>query len=85
VTYVDAKDLSFLLIADTEDRTVPAEQSQALHDSLRARNVGAELLLLPGIDHSFLGPTHDATRESNLTALRRTIAFVDQTIGDRRP
>jgi acetyl esterase/lipase len=83
VTYVDPTDPPILIIHGTADKTVRFQQAQELHDRLRANNVRVELLALPGIDHSFLGPTPEATRKANLTACSRTVAFIDQTIGDK--
>jgi len=36
---------------------------------------------MPGINHSLLGATYEATRKANLDALKETLRFIDQTIG----
>jgi len=84
VTYVDAQDPPFLIIHGTTEEVVPYQQAQRLYDALGAKNVRADLVTLPGIGHSFLGQTPEATRTGSLTALERTVAFIDQTIGDKR-
>ena len=71
------------MIAGTADKTVNYKQSQEFYDALRAQGGKAELMLLPGIDHSFIGPTPEATRAASLQALDRTSAFIDATIGDK--
>jgi acetyl esterase/lipase len=58
-------------------------QVQELCERLRANDVGVEPLPLSGIDHSYLSPTPEATRKASPSAFRRTVAFVDQTIGDQ--
>jgi hypothetical protein len=58
-------------------------QAQERYDRLRANNVGVEPPPLSGIDHSFLSPTPQATRKASPSAFSRTVAFVDQTIGDQ--
>lgn len=86
VTYVNANTPPFLLIHGTEDRIIPARQSQQLYEAIVAQKRPAELLLLPGIDHSFLGKTAEATREASLQAWERTLAFIDKTVGkDKGP
>jgi acetyl esterase/lipase len=86
VTYVNANVPPFLLIHGADDRTVPAAQSQQFYEAIAAQKRQAELLLLPGIDHSFLGKTAEATREASLQAWERTLAFIDKTIGkDKGP
>jgi len=84
VAHVDRADPPFLLVHGVDDTTVPFEHSQALADALVANGVDVELVLLPGVGHGFLGRDREATRQASLTALERTLAFLDRTIGRRR-
>jgi hypothetical protein len=50
--------------------------------ALRTKHVRAELLV-SGVGRSFLGAPSDATRPASRQAWERTVAFIDQTIGDQ--
>jgi hypothetical protein len=39
-----------------------------------------ELIVIPGVDHVFLGKTLRQTREANLKALDATFHFIDKTM-----
>jgi dipeptidyl aminopeptidase/acylaminoacyl peptidase len=84
VAYVDEKAPPILLIQGTDDHTVSPEQSPEFYEALRAKGAKVELMMLPGIDHSYIGATPEATREAALTGLATTIEFIDATIGDKR-
>ncbi len=70
----------FLLIHGGSDRTVDPNQSVHFKDAMTAAGAHAELMMIPGVDHSFVGTTPDATRDASLQALERTIAFIDATL-----
>jgi acetyl esterase/lipase len=72
-----------LLIHGTSDGTVDARQSEAMAAALRRAGASAELLLIPGVDHGFLGPTPEATRKASLLALERTISFFESRAAER--
>lgn len=82
VTYVDATDPPMLLIVGKEDKTVPYDQTLEMANKLKAARVPYDLIVLPGIDHSFVGKTLEKTRDANLKALAATFRFFDQNIGD---
>lgn len=82
--YVDRSDPPFLLIHGDADRTVPVAQSQEFHQRLRAASVAADLVILPGIDHSFIGGSHDQTRDTSRAMLARTLDFFATTLGSGR-
>jgi len=82
-TYVRAGCPPILLIHGGADRTVSVTQSQQLYELLQARGVRSELVVFPDVDHSFIGKTPDATRDASRTALDKTIAFIDATIGPK--
>jgi acetyl esterase/lipase len=81
VTYVDRGDPPMLLIVGSDDTTVPAKQTLEMAEKLTAVGVTHELVVLPGVNHSFLGKTPEATRDANLKALDATFQFIDNTIG----
>jgi dienelactone hydrolase len=45
---------------------------------LKAAGVPHELIVIPGVDHVFIGKTPDETREANLKALDATFRFIDK-------
>lgn len=75
VTYIDAKDPPFLLIHGEQDKTVPVAQSHLGEAALRKAGVPVEAIYLPGVDHSFIGKTPQATREATLKAVNATFDF----------
>ena len=81
VTYVDRTDPPFLIIAGKSDRTVPYLQSVEMAERLKAAGVPADLILIPDVDHSFIGKTPEATRAATLQALSSTFDFIDRTVG----
>jgi acetyl esterase/lipase len=84
-SYVDSKDPPTLLVHGTDDHTVPIQQSRDFLALLRSKGVAAELIEIPGADHSFIGKTPQATRAASLLALQRSFEFIDKTIGTGRP
>jgi dipeptidyl aminopeptidase/acylaminoacyl peptidase len=83
ISHIDRKDPPVLLIHGERDATVPVEQSRRFHAALQTQGVPSQLKLIPGVDHSFVGATLEATRAASLTALDETFAFIDATIGSR--
>lgn len=81
VTYVDRTDPPMLLIVGSEDTAVPYSQTLEMADKLKAAGVKHELIILPGVNHGFIGNTPDQTREANLKALEATFRFIDKTAG----
>ncbi len=51
ITYVDKHDPPYLIIHGSNDRTVPANQSQALHQALQAAGVESTLHVIQGAGH----------------------------------
>jgi acetyl esterase/lipase len=84
--YVSAKSPPMLMIHGSADTTVPVGQSQDFQKTLQAAGVRSELLVIPDVEHSFIGKTPEATRQASHLALARTVDFIDSVIGDgRRP
>ena len=82
VTYVDHSDPPFLLMHGSNDHVVPEAQTETFDAALKAAGVPVRKIILPGIDHSWIGGTPAATRDASLLALRETIDFIDTHIGD---
>jgi len=80
VRYVDRSDPPFLLIHGALDKTVSVNQSQNFHAALQAGAVKSQLIVLPDVDHSFVGNTAELTRTASLRALNATIDFFDTTL-----
>jgi acetyl esterase/lipase len=49
-------------------------------EKLKAAGVPNELIVIPGVDHAFIGKTLEQTREVNLKALAATFQFIDKTM-----
>ncbi len=71
-----------LLIVGTEDTLVPCHQTMEMAEKLKSADVKHELIVLPGVNHSFIGKTPEQTRDANLMALEATFRFIDETIGN---
>jgi acetyl esterase/lipase len=84
ITYVDAKDPPMLLIHGMNDHTVPIEQSREFLAALRAKGLRADLIELPGVEHSFVGQTPEATRKASLEAWNKSLEFIEKTLGGGR-
>jgi acetyl esterase/lipase len=83
ITYLGPNTPPMLMIAGSEDHTVPPAQSKDFHAAMQAKGLRSELMIIPGVDHSFIGPTPEATRDASRAALARTVDFFDAVIGDR--
>jgi acetyl esterase/lipase len=80
VRYIDRGDPPFLLIHGALDKTVAVSQSEKFHAALQASAVKSQLIVLPDVDHSFVGGTAELTRNASLRALHATIDFFDATL-----
>jgi acetyl esterase/lipase len=78
IRFVDGKDPPALLIHGADDSQVLPAQSKAFAERLRTAGVQADLLLVPGVGHGFIGATPAATREASRQALSATFGFLDQ-------
>jgi acetyl esterase/lipase len=84
VTYVDRNYPPMLLIVGSEDKLVPYQQTLEMAERLKAAGVQCDLIVLPGMNHSFIGKTPDQTRDANLRALEATFRFIDKTMKNER-
>ena len=80
IRHVDRTDPPFLLIHGALDKTVAVSQSERFHAVLQANSVKSQLLILPDVDHSFVGSSAELTRSASLRALHATIDFFDGTL-----
>lgn len=80
-TYVKSGEPPGLLIVGSADTVVGAQQSRNFYHLLRAHGDPAQLLVIPGVNHSFIGKTPAATRAASLEALQRTVKFFEATLG----
>ncbi|KJL47286.1 Acetyl esterase [Microbacterium hydrocarbonoxydans] len=55
IEYVSPSAPPFLLIHGLDDHAVPYEQSEMLHEKLRAKGVSSTLVGVPAADHTFIG------------------------------
>jgi acetyl esterase/lipase len=83
VTHVDSKDPPALLIHGELDRVVPVSQSRAFDKALKAKGIASELIVIPAVDHSFIGASPEATRKASLLALTKTFEFIDSLRGGK--
>jgi acetyl esterase/lipase len=84
IRHIDRSDPPFLLIHGALDKTVAVSQSQNFHAALQASAVKSQLIVLPDVDHSFVGNTAELTRSSSLRALQVSIDFFDATLRPAR-
>ncbi|HTO40200.1 MAG TPA: alpha/beta fold hydrolase [Rhizomicrobium sp.] len=82
VSLVTPQTPPMLLIAGDADKIVPVQQTTEMAARLKEAKVRHEMIVMPGIRHSLLGNTPQATREANLKALAATLRFIDETIGN---
>jgi acetyl esterase/lipase len=80
-SYANSTDPPALLIHGAADHTVPVQQSRDFYALLRSKGVPVELVEIPGVDHSFIGSTPEATRAASLLALQKSFEFIDRTVG----
>ena len=80
IRHIDRNDPPFLLIHGALDKTVAVSQSEKFHAALQAGAVKSQLIVLPDVDHSFVGSTPELTRNASLRALHATIDFFDATL-----
>lgn len=80
-TYVKAGEPPMLLIVGSADNVVGPQQSRDFDALLRSKGDPVQLLIIPGVNHSFVGTTAASTRAASLEALQRTFEFIAQTVG----
>ncbi len=81
ISYVKASTPPFLIMYGSVDKTVPPKQSISFAAAMKAAGAHAELIEIPGVAHSFIGSTPQATKRGSLEAFDRTLDFIDSTVG----
>lgn len=83
LAYIEATAPPFLIQHGAADTNVSLKQSQRLYDALRAKNVPAELVVYPGVNHNFAPVANTipgAVDETvNREAVEKLEAFLDAT------
>lgn len=82
--YVKAGEPPALLIVGSADTVVGPQQSRNFYHLLQSKGDKAQLLIIPGVNHSFIGKTPSATRAASLEALQKTVEFFEATLGPGR-
>ncbi len=77
VTYVKQGDPPMLLIHGLADKTVPVQQTREMYEKLRTAGVPVEQLLIPDVDHSFIGKKPADTERASRAALTKVFEFID--------
>lgn len=77
VSHLDKSDPPALLIHGDLDKVVPVAQSQMFYEATQSKGSRATLLVIKGVDHSFIGENPEATRRASLQALTATFEFID--------
>lgn len=83
ISYIDSSDPPFLLIHGADDRVVAVTQSDEAAKAMKAAGMEAREIVIPGVDHSFIGKTPDETRAATLRAVNATFDFFHQTLDKR--
>jgi acetyl esterase/lipase len=83
LSHLDAKDPPVLLIHGELDKVVPVSQSRAFDRALKAKSIASELVVIPAVDHSFIGASAEETRKASLLALTKTFDFIDSLRGGK--
>jgi acetyl esterase/lipase len=81
ISFVKSETPPFLLIHGAGDKTVDPAQSTHFREALQKAGGHVDLLMIPAVDHSFIGSTPESTRDASLEALKRTNQFIDATLG----
>jgi acetyl esterase/lipase len=76
--FLDANDPPMLLIHGTEDSVVPVRQSEQFDAAAKKLGARTDLILIPGVDHSFVGKDFASTRAASLEALGASMEFLRQ-------
>jgi acetyl esterase/lipase len=84
ISHLDAKDPPVLLVHGELDKVVPVSQSRSFNQALQAKGIGSELVVIPAVDHSFIGSSAQETRKASLLALAETFEFIDSLHGGQR-
>jgi len=80
ISWVDPSDPPFLMIHGVDDPVVSIGQSRAMHEKLKSVGVKSTLIEIPGVGHSFIGKTPEATINASRKAWDASIAFIRRVL-----
>lgn len=80
ISFVDPADPPFLMIHGVDDPVVSVNQSRAMHEKLEDAGVDSTLIEIPGVGHSFIGDTPEATIGASRKAWDESIAFIRRVL-----
>ena len=80
-SHINAQTPPFLMIHGADDAVVSVIQSQNFHKAMQAAGLRSELLIIPDVNHSFVGKTQPITAAASLQALQRSVEFIAETLG----
>lgn len=75
LTYLDPSDPPFLLIHGDNDHTVSVTQSTDAYAKMKAAGLQVDEIIIPGVDHSFIGKTPAETHAATMRAVNATFDF----------
>ncbi len=84
VTYISAKTPPMQIVCGSKDTTVPPAQSKEFYKRLKEAGVPATLTVIPGANHSFIGPDGAGTKADSIKAFDMAVNFIDQTFSAHR-
>jgi acetyl esterase/lipase len=78
ITYIGSKSTSaaFLIMHGDDDKAVSWKQGQILYDALKAKGKDARIVIVPGVDHYFVGATQAQAQQ----ILDDVVAFLQRTL-----
>lgn len=77
IALLDENDPPMILIHGVDDGVVPVWQSEQFHAEAGKVGVKTEMILIPGVNHSFVGPDYQTTRDASLQALGASLEFLE--------
>jgi dipeptidyl aminopeptidase/acylaminoacyl peptidase len=83
-SYLNAQTPRFLMIHGKDDSVVPVSQSEEFHKAMQAAGLHSELLVIPDVNHSFVGKTQPITEAASLKALNRSVEFIAEAFGKHK-
>lgn len=75
LSYLEPGDPPFLLIHGDNDHTVSVTQSKDAYAKMKAAGLQVDEIIIPGVDHSFIGKTPADTHAATLRAVNATFDF----------
>lgn len=80
INFVDRNDPPTLLIHGSADTAVPASQSKALDERLKAAGVRTKLVIIDGVNHEWSGKELPTTANASRKAIAETFDWLERTM-----